>query len=320
MEGNVKLRGDPGVTILIDGKPSSIMQGQGRADALQMLPADQIERVEVLTNPGAQYSPEGTGGVINLVTRSSARAGAGASGSVRANVGTGDRFNGGINWAFNSKKLALSANASLMRFGNRFDGTDDRSLTGPGGVYRQRQTSSTEMQGVGGNARIAADYDLDPHNRISGALNVFQFRPDFDSDSLSETFDGAGSSLGVIRRKGSADGASLFASGSLSWRREFAGDDHTLTVELNRDRWAADNDSAFRVDMTRPSASTPCRPPRRANSRTATAGSSPVTSPSRVTTAAPCRGTAASRRALTFRTGRTTPTQCFRSDRPRTRR
>ncbi|HRD29587.1 MAG TPA: outer membrane beta-barrel family protein [Caulobacter sp.] len=254
MEGNVKLRGDPGVTILIDGKPSSIMQGQGRADALQMLPADQIERVEVLTNPGAQYSPEGTGGVINLVTRSSARAGAGASGSVRANVGTGDRFNGGINWAFNSKKLALSANASLMRFGNRFDGTDDRSLTGPGGVYRQRQTSSTEMQGVGGNARIAADYDLDPHNRISGALNVFQFRPDFDSDSLSETFDGAGSSLGVIRRKGSADGASLFASGSLSWRREFAGDDHTLTVELNRDRWAADNDSAFRVDTLSPAA------------------------------------------------------------------
>ena len=252
IDGNVKLRGDSSVTILIDGKPSVLMSGQGRADALQALPADQIERVEVLTNPGAQYSPEGTGGVINLVTKTSARAGAGASGSVRANIGTRDRFNGGINWAFNSKKLALSANAGLWRFSSGSDSASDRTLSGLGGDFRRQGTSAAEMQGLGGNLRFAGDYDLDPHNRLSGEVAVFLFRSEFDSDDLYENFDGAGTSLGVTGRRAASDGDSTSSSASLSWRREFAGDDHNLTLELERNRWVSDNISNYRIDTLAP--------------------------------------------------------------------
>jgi outer membrane receptor protein involved in Fe transport len=54
LQGNVSLRGDSNVTIMIDGKPSSLFKGPGAAQALQALPADQIERVEVITNPSAQ--------------------------------------------------------------------------------------------------------------------------------------------------------------------------------------------------------------------------------------------------------------------------
>lgn len=252
IEGNVKLRGDPSVTILIDGKPSSLMSGQGRADALQMLPADQIERVEVLTNPGAQYSPEGTGGVINLVTKKSARAGAGASGSVRANLGTQERFYGGLNWAYNSRKLSLSANAGLNRFGNRSTYVSNRILSGTGGDFRQSGANGSAMQRVGGNLRLAGDYDLDPRNRISGEVGFYSFRNDFDSDSLSENFDAAGANASLIRRKGSGDGASIFGTASLSWRREFAGDDHNLTIVLKRDRWTSDSDYGLLVETLTP--------------------------------------------------------------------
>lgn len=252
LEGNVKLRGDSSVTILIDGKASSLMSGPGRADALQMLPADQIERVEVLTNPGAQYSPEGTGGVINLVTKKSSKAGAGASGSVRANLGTQERFNGGLNWAYNSRKLSLSANAGLNRFSNRSTFVSDRTLSGVGGDFRQRGTSANEMQGVGGNLRLAGDYDLDPRNRISGEVGFYSFKPNFDSDSLSENFDVAGATASLIHRKGSGDGSSISGNASLSWRREFTGDDHNLTLVLERDRWTSDNDSGLLVETLTP--------------------------------------------------------------------
>lgn len=252
IEGNIKLRGDTSVTILIDGKPSALMRGQGRADALQQLPADQIDRVEVLTNPGAEYSPEGTGGIINLVTKKSQRTGAGVSGSVRFSGGSQGRANAGINWAYNAPKLALSANAGLWRFGNQFDSIDDRTLTGPGGVFRRRRTSSAEAQGLGGNLRFAADYDLDPHNRISGEANIFTSRPDFHSDTLYETFDGAGTSLGVTGRRGTSTGDTTSANASLSWRREFTGDDHNLTLALERGRWTSDNESDFRLDMLAP--------------------------------------------------------------------
>ena len=68
VQGNVALRGDPNVTILIDGKPSGQFQGENRAQALQNLPADSIERVEVITNPSAAFDPNGSAGIINLIS------------------------------------------------------------------------------------------------------------------------------------------------------------------------------------------------------------------------------------------------------------
>ena len=58
VQGNVSLRGDTNVTILIDGKPSGMFKGASAAQALQAMPADSIERVEVITNPSAALSPE----------------------------------------------------------------------------------------------------------------------------------------------------------------------------------------------------------------------------------------------------------------------
>ena len=67
VEGNVSLRGSESVNILIDGKPSTLMNTRTRADALRQIPASEIERIEVITNPSAQYKPDGVSGIINLV-------------------------------------------------------------------------------------------------------------------------------------------------------------------------------------------------------------------------------------------------------------
>ena len=68
-DGNISLRGDSSVTVLIDGKPVSQMQGANRAAALQSIPAGDIEQVEVVTAPSAEFKPDGSGGIINIVTR-----------------------------------------------------------------------------------------------------------------------------------------------------------------------------------------------------------------------------------------------------------
>lgn len=254
IDGNVKLRGDSSVTILIDGKPSSLMQGQTRADVLQQLSADQIERVEVLTNPGAQYSPEGTAGVINLVTKKSRKPGGGVAGSVRGNAGTDDRYNGGINWSYNSKTLTMTANAGLRQFNTRFDSVNDRTLTGPGGTFRRNDVSGAGMRNLGGNLQFGGDYDLNATNRISGSLNVFRSSATFDSDSRYENYDGAGALVGVTGRQGKTESEGNFGSASLSWRREFTGDDHNLTLQLQRDSAQFDNEGVYRLDSLTPAA------------------------------------------------------------------
>ncbi len=68
-DGNISLRGDPSVTVLIDGKPVSQMQGANRAAALQSIPAADIEQIEVITAPSAEFKPDGSGGIINIVTK-----------------------------------------------------------------------------------------------------------------------------------------------------------------------------------------------------------------------------------------------------------
>jgi len=68
IEGNVSLRGSGNVKILIDGRPSGLVGG-GNSNGLRQLPANMIDKVEVITNPSAKYEADGMAGIINIIAQ-----------------------------------------------------------------------------------------------------------------------------------------------------------------------------------------------------------------------------------------------------------
>lgn len=96
-EGTVALRGNDNVRILINGKPSGLV-GLNSAEALQQLPAEAIEKVEVVTSPSARYEAEGTAGILNIILRRSKLQG--LNGSITTNIGHPETYgiNGNINY------------------------------------------------------------------------------------------------------------------------------------------------------------------------------------------------------------------------------
>ncbi|MFT5858896.1 MAG: outer membrane receptor protein involved in Fe transport [Flavobacteriaceae bacterium] len=109
-DGNISLRGDGNVTILIDGRPSALVAGDGQ-NLLDALPANSIERIEVVTNPSAKYDPDGTSGIINIVMKKNKLKG--MNGIVSVTAATGNILNGNLGLSYRNKRFNVYTNYSM---------------------------------------------------------------------------------------------------------------------------------------------------------------------------------------------------------------
>ena len=129
IEGTITLRNSESVTVWINGKPSGLTS-DNRGQVLEQLPAESIESVEVVTNPSAKYSPEGSAGIINIILKKERKSG--YYGSIRGGVSHPWGKNIGANINYSSSKLDAYANIGLRD--NEHDGSG----------YIKRQTYHTD--------------------------------------------------------------------------------------------------------------------------------------------------------------------------------
>lgn len=236
VQGNVSLRGDPSVTIMIDGKPSSLFKGPSRGTVLQNLPANAFERVEVMTNPSAAFRPDGSGGIINLIPKKVRQVG--RSGSIRATGGLGDKAQLNLNLSQVGQKLTLSGDAVWAHEKQKVTLSDQRSSLDPiSGRFLDSAEHSFIAQTVDlGIGRAAFDYDPDSKTRISGELRGTAIHADAEvaTDFLGQTPGGAPI---AFNRFGPVTLDQLNLSANASWRRKFGSEpDHELVVDLTQDR------------------------------------------------------------------------------------
>ncbi|MEL6391117.1 MAG: outer membrane beta-barrel family protein [Bacteroidota bacterium] len=166
VEGNVSLRGSGNVRILINGRPSTLLGGDG--SGLQQLPANLIERIEVVTNPSARYEAEGTSGIINIILREDESRG--LNGSFDLTVGQPDNLGVSVNLNRRSDRFNFFTNV----------GASFRERPGNGSLYTEvynpdetlifLQNNDRVRQGLGLNFRFGADYFFSENSQLTTAL------------------------------------------------------------------------------------------------------------------------------------------------------
>lgn len=167
-DGGVLLRGQGSVTILIDGRPSSMSGGNGKT-LLDALPANSIERVEIVTNPSAKYDPDGTSGIINIVLKKNKLLG--FNGMVSTNLASGDLKGGNVG----EGSVSLSyRNGNVNVFGTynaryldgyRNNYNDIRQELSSGVFILDQNRTGTDLD-AGQTFRMGTDINLNPRNTI----------------------------------------------------------------------------------------------------------------------------------------------------------
>ncbi|WP_340153487.1 TonB-dependent receptor [uncultured Marivirga sp.] len=171
-DGNVSLRGNSNVQILINGKPSS-MFGANTGDALKMIPSDQIKSVEVITSPSAKYDGEGTAGIINIITKKQTPQG--FAGNVDLTAGT--RINRGVVGINAGKgRLGFNANGSSFYSWPQYATTDFYQRTVVNGQENIREQNGENLSNrLGYFGNMGAFYDFNAYHSLSTSLRLRGF-------------------------------------------------------------------------------------------------------------------------------------------------
>lgn len=168
-DDNIQLQGNSNYKILINGKPSGMMERNPK-DILKSMPASSIEKIEVITTPPAKYDGEGLAGIINIVTFK--KADNGSNGTVNFN----ERFpvgGPGIGGSFTLKagKFGISTNAGGNLSRSPLLNSSNLRLTEGNNPTRLWQTGARDFSGKSGYAGTEMSFEIDSLNLISAQLN-----------------------------------------------------------------------------------------------------------------------------------------------------
>lgn len=143
-EGEISLRGNSSVTIWINGKDAGLTS-DNQAEILEQLPAESIDRIEVITNPSAKYSPEGTAGIINIVLKEDTKPGYYGSAQAQADIQGGVRASANIN--FTAGKWSGYVNAGYRHNRRERGGYTNRDMDG--GMFLNQTTDGLSKRDNG---------------------------------------------------------------------------------------------------------------------------------------------------------------------------
>ena len=260
-DGEISLRGNSSVEVWINGKASGLTS-DNRAEILQQIPAESIERIEVIDNPSAKYSPEGTAGIINIILKRDSRAG--YYGSVQAGANQQGGWNLGGNINFSSKWVDAFANIGYRRRkGTGGNEAEQRYRQAEDQPFSSFQNSHGDNDNNGGGlfARAGLTFHLGEKDDLS--LTGMTMHGTHERDNLT-TYDYGTYQNGtpvidrMLSRQTWGDGRNHMYNGELTYNHKFNQQGtHKLDAIVSFNRWNSDDTNEYLSDTTLVAMNTP---------------------------------------------------------------
>lgn len=241
IDGNVELQGNPNIRFLINGKPSAVF-GSSLSDALAAIPAAQIKSIEAITSPGAKYSAQGTGGIINIILKDNKVKGINGV----MNVSAGTRLeNGSANLAYKNNNfgmgLSFSGNQQLV---SRTPIQQIRNASGNRTSSYFEQNGYTDFERHGVQSGVSAEWNISASSSVSASLTFYNFGNKNSSSivQFQNSYDSTtntGKSTEAIRTAVSRS-RTRSADWSIAYKKEFKKEGEELSVS-----WDASAEKPF---------------------------------------------------------------------------
>lgn len=259
-QDNITVNGSSSFKVYVDGRPNQMLS-TNPSQMFKLMPASTIKSIEVVTNPGAKYDAEGTGGILELKTKSGAGSKVvsdGVYGTVTAEVNTRLGVDGGLN--LNAQKGKWTFGADINVGTEPFNGVLCENVqvnknAAPGAPARivSKYTGDADQRYVW--ADLNASYELDSLNLFTAYFGGNRFyNGSYIKDGTMTTYDSAGNVLSEIVQGGIQKGSWNGINGSFDYQHRFAGQENkyiTLSYQYTGNPYGSDAEMTYGSDVRR---------------------------------------------------------------------
>ncbi len=243
-EGSISLRGSSSVTVWINGKAQGLT-ADNRGDILEQMPAESIDRIEVITNPSSKYSAEGSAGIINIILKRDRKAG--YYGGVQLNLNSLGGGRTGANINYSSGLLDAYANVGLGRRINEGGSYSDRDYLDPSGSRYANMITRSDNDNKGKNlfSRAGATWHFTRHDDLGFGV-MAMFGSNENNTDYSYTNENFLDQLqGYTRtRHNHSEGDNRMFHADINYRHEWK-TDHTLDAQFGYSSWRGPGDTYY---------------------------------------------------------------------------
>lgn len=229
IDGNISLRGNSNVTILVDGKPTGLA-GLNSSDVLTSIPASSIKSVELVTNPSAKYDPDGTAGIINIVLKK--KSNLGFNGVFNLNAGTGNKYTGGTNFNYRTGDLNFFGDIAGRVFDFNRTGISNRTNFYSGNTSYLNQNSSSQNNFNMANVNLGSEYLFDDYNTLSLSLQYRNFHMNNSGDIYNYMLNNQSDLQNYFTDYSTGDRNVKAMNYSLDYKREYDEKGKELTASI----------------------------------------------------------------------------------------